>query len=104
MFSCTGTIANMKSPVKPFGKPPAEESIKKLYRVFLKARDEKTLDALLYDLLTPQEVVSIAERLQILTALAHGDTIRKVARKTKTSISKINRGSNVFQFGKTNWK
>jgi Trp operon repressor len=94
----------MKSPVKRSSTEALRERTRSLYRLILGAKDERGLDALLADLLTPREAVSIAERVAILTALAQGDTLREVAKKTHVSIGKVERGSMVFQYGKTDWK
>jgi Trp operon repressor len=94
----------MKSPVKRSSTDALKDRARRLYRLILGARDEKALDALLTDLLTPREVVAITERVAILTALAQGDTLREVAKKTHVSIGKVERGSNVLQYGKTDWK
>jgi Trp operon repressor len=107
MYSCTGTIAYMKSPVKRVSTATdvtLKDRTRRLYRLILGARDEKALDALLSDLLTPAEAVSITERLAILAGLAKGDTLRDVAKKIHVSIGKVERGSNVYQHGKTDWK
>ena len=54
---------------------------------------------LLKDILTPQERDDIAERWQLIQALASGLTQREVAKKCKVSISKVTRGAHELQYG-----
>lgn len=54
---------------------------------------------LLVDILTPQELESLAERWQLIQALATGMPQREIAEKLGLSISKITRGSRMLQFG-----
>lgn len=70
----------------------------------LSSKTPQELEALLGDLLTPQELLSLAERWQILQALVKGMPQREIADTLNTSIGKITRGSRVVQFGKVNWK
>ena len=55
---------------------------------------------LLEDILTPQEIDSLAERWQLVQELAKGTPQREVAEKLSVSISKITRGSRVLQYGR----
>lgn len=75
-----------------------------LYQLILKVKNIKTLEALFTDLLTPQVILSVAERLQIIKSLSKGETQRHIALKLKTSIGKVSRGSRIFQFGDSEWK
>ncbi len=54
---------------------------------------------LLKDILTPQELESVAERWQLVQALAWGMPQREIAKKLDVSISKITRGSRMLQYG-----
>ena len=54
---------------------------------------------LLQDLLTPQELDSLAERWQEVQALASGKPQRQIAEELGLSISKITRGSRVLRYG-----
>ena len=94
----------MKSPVKRSSKEAVDGRLRKLRGLILKAQGDRALDALLSDLLTPHELVSIAERIAILEALGRGDTLRTVASKVHVSMSKVVRGSAVVQYGKSDWK
>lgn len=82
-----------------------KQQIKELCIFFLnEGRDEKTILATLEDLLTPHELISIAERLQILKKLVQGKTHREIAQNLKISIGKVSRGSRILQYGKRNWE
>lgn len=97
----------MKSPVKRVSTSSTEAvrgRLRRLYTLILGVRDEKALNALLSDLLTPAELVSVTERVAILEALGRGDTLRQIAGKVHVSIGKVERGSQVFQYGKSDWK
>ena len=54
---------------------------------------------LLNDILTPQELESVAERWQLIQALASGKPQREIAHDLKLSISKITRGSRMLKYG-----
>lgn len=70
----------------------------------LSSKTPQEMGAFLEDLLTPQELFSLAERWQIIQSLAKGAPQREIADHLNTSISKITRGSRVVQYGKVNWK
>lgn len=72
---------------------------KDLYQLFSAVETEKEAELLLIDLLTPQELDSIAERWQLVKALASGMPQRDIADKLNISISKITRGSRALQYG-----
>jgi TrpR family transcriptional regulator, trp operon repressor len=80
------------------------EEVLELYRLLLKFKSTKKLEALFSDLLTPQEILSVAQRLQILKSLLRGETQRDVAHKLGISIGKVTRGSRILQFGELDWK
>ena len=82
--------------------PPAH--LQALYRLLLTSKTPEDTRLLLEDLLTPQELESIAERVQIIQALVKGMPQREIAEKLHTSIGKITRGSRVVQYGKMDWK
>jgi Trp operon repressor len=100
-------IDYMKSPVKrsnTSSRGAVDERMRKLKGLILGARDGHSLDSLFFDLLTPHERTSIGERVAILEAIARGQTLREVAKKVHVSMGKVERGSNVFQYGKVDWK
>ncbi len=70
-----------------------------LLELFSSINTHEEAEALLEDLLTPQEMASLAERWQLVKELAAGTPQRDIAKKLKLSISKITRGSRVLQYG-----
>lgn len=72
---------------------------RELYQLFAAVKGEKEMEKLMNDLLTPQELVAIAERVQILKQLRLGKPQRQIAADLGVSISTITRGSRVSQFG-----
>lgn len=77
----------------------SKKHIAELYTLFASIKDEKEAKMLLVDILTPQELESLAERWQLIQALATGMPQREIAEKLGLSISKITRGSRMLQFG-----
>lgn len=72
---------------------------KELCELLASIENPKEADVLLQDILTPQEIESIAERWQLIRQLAFGKPQRDVAKDLKISISKITRGSRVLKYG-----
>jgi TrpR family trp operon transcriptional repressor len=70
-----------------------------LYRLFASVKSREEAEKLLLDILTPQEMDSLAERWQLIQELARGTPQRKIAKKLKLSISKITRGSRMMKYG-----
>ena len=79
--------------------PADPHALQDLYRLFASVRTTKESEMLLKDILTPQEVETIAERWKLIQALASGMTQRDVAKKCGVSISKITRGAHELQYG-----
>lgn len=77
----------------------SKKHLAELYALFASVEDEKEAKMLLADILTPQELESLAERWQLIQALAEGMPQRDIAEKLGISISKITRGSRMLQFG-----
>lgn len=73
--------------------------LKGLYALFASVKSEEEAAKLLADLLTPQEMASVAERWQLIQELAKGTPQRDIAKKLNVSISKITRGSRMLQYG-----
>lgn len=73
---------------------------KELCELFAAVGSFKEADLLLQDILTPQEMASLAERWQIVQLLARGVPQREISEKLNVSISKVTRGSRVLQYGK----
>ncbi|MBP6944423.1 transcriptional regulator [Patescibacteria group bacterium] len=81
----------------------ASKHLQELYALFLTPKTTGEMKDLMDDLLTPQELRSVAERWQIIQALTRGMPQREIAERLNTSIGKITRGSRVVQYGKINW-
>lgn len=62
--------------------------------------DDHTLDGFLEDILTPQEIESIAERIELMRQLTSGKTQREIAHDMSISITTVTRGSRVLQYGR----
>lgn len=70
-----------------------------LYDLFAQIENREEAKLLLDDILTPQELASVAERWQLIQALDKGTPQRDIAAKLGLSISKITRGSRMLQYG-----
>jgi TrpR family trp operon transcriptional repressor len=79
--------------------PIEPRHLEELYDLFSSARTSEEAKMLLQDMLTPQELESLAERWQLVQALDSGMPQREIAKKLNISISKITRGSRMLQFG-----
>ncbi len=79
--------------------PVPPKHLQDLYKLFASVESPKEAQALLEDILTPQELASLAERWQLVRELEKGTPQRTIAEKLKISISKITRGSQMLQFG-----
>lgn len=79
--------------------PVSAQHIRDLYRLFASVDSQKEAEMLLVDLLTPQELESLAERWQLIRSLDAGMPQRDIARDLGVSISKITRGSRMLQYG-----
>lgn len=63
----------------------------------VKAND---MSAILEDIMTPQEIVELGERLQLLKKLKSWQTQREIASDMGISVTTVSRWSRVLQFGK----
>ena len=70
-----------------------------LYKLFVSVRNEKEAKILLEDILTPKELQEVAERWQIVRALAAGIPQRTIADNLDVSIATITRGSRALHHG-----
>lgn len=57
------------------------------------------MEALLNDLMTPQEMMEMVERIHLFRQLKAGKTQRAIAEDMGISVTTVNRGSRVLQFG-----
>lgn len=78
----------------------AERHNRDLYDLFASVESAAEAKILLEDILTPQELSSLAERWQLIQLLEEGMPQRDIAEKLGISISKVTRGSNALQYGK----
>ena len=58
------------------------------------------LDGFLEDMLSPQEIETIDERIKIMHALVAGKTQREIAEELELSITTVSRGSRILQYGR----
>ncbi|MDB4979041.1 MAG: hypothetical protein JWM56_1227 [Candidatus Peribacteria bacterium] len=79
--------------------PPAPKHFRELYDLFASIKTSKEAEMLLADILTPQELESVAERWKLIRELDKGTPQRDIAEKLNVSISKITRGSRMLQYG-----
>lgn len=84
--------------------PVSKKHLADLYRLFASVENEKEAEMLIKDILTPQEIESLAERWQLIQALDAGKPQRDIAEKLGISISKITRGSRMMQYGEGGFK
>lgn len=77
-----------------------KHDIDQLCRVFLKIGKSQEVLLVLKDLLTPDELNSVAERLQIFKLLVRGVPHRTISQKLKVSIAKVTRGSHALRRSK----
>lgn len=61
------------------------------------APDTKTLVAALDDLLTPDEIDTMYERVQIIACLKKGYSQRETLKRTGSAIATVNRGAKVMK-------
>lgn len=77
------------------------EYIEELCGLFLKVKNQEQVLALLKDLLTPDEIKTIVERVQIFKMLKKGIPQRKISQDLGISISKVTRGSHAYKISKS---
>jgi len=63
----------------------------------LKAKDPKSMNTILQDLLTPSELSEISKRLQIITLLKTGMPQRQIAETLGVGIATVTRGSRALK-------
>lgn len=78
--------------------------LQELYQLLASVKSPKDAKVLLEDLLTPQELGTLAERWQLVRLLNSGMTQRAISKALKVSISKVTRGSRVLQYGRGGFK
>lgn len=78
--------------------------LKEFCRVLAKIRTPNEALALLKDILTPAELASVAERLQIVKLLKKGVPQRDISRLLRVSIMKVTRGSRALKHSRGGFK
>ena len=99
-YMSTASVAQIKIILIIMKKKHHQE----LFQLLSKMKSTKDAEKLLKDLLTPQELDSIAERWQIVKMLEKRIPHREISEKLGVSISKVTRGSRAFQYGSQGFK
>lgn len=76
-----------------------QDQLHQLVKFFSK-NIEDGFENTLEDLLTPEEIKNIYERIMILQDLKSGITQREIAKKLWVSVGTVSRGSRILQYGK----
>ncbi len=77
-----------------------KKHVKELYQVFSKIKNPAEAKDFLDDILTPQELESIAERWQIVKLLLEGKKSQREIQETLgTAVATITRGSRMIKYG-----
>lgn len=84
-------------PTRDRNKP--SEASERLYGAMLSLRDEEECRRFFSDLLTPQELSTLALRLQVAQMLSEGYTYEKIRAQVSTSSCTITRISTELQYG-----
>jgi Trp operon repressor len=58
------------------------------------------LDGFIEDMMTPQEIEALDERIKIMHALMAGKTQREIAEELQLSITTVSRWSRILQYGR----
>ena len=75
------------------------KSLSQVAKMLFSIQKEKQLRGCLEDLLTPQEIIEIGERIQLCSELLQGKTQRVIAEKLGISVTTVNRGARILKFG-----
>jgi TrpR family trp operon transcriptional repressor len=74
------------------------ESLKLLTDTLWQIQDRDELEKVLEDLMSPWELVEIAERINIIRSLKEGKTQRVIADDLGISVTTVSRGSRVLKY------
>lgn len=77
------------------------ESLKVITDTLWQIKDKKDLEWVLEDLLTPSEVIAIAERVSLLKLLKQGKSQRDVAEELGISVTTVTRWSRLLKYDAT---
>lgn len=75
------------------------KELSKLSKILFSIDNKKELHDFLEDILTPQEIIWISERISLCRELLKGETQRYISSKLWISITTVNRWSRMLQFG-----
>lgn len=78
------------------------ESLKLITDTLWRIKAQEDFSWALEDLLTPSEIVEVADRITILQMLKAGKSQRDIAETLGVSVTTVSRGSRVLQYGKGN--
>jgi len=67
------------------------KSLNQVAKLLFSIKKEKQLHGFLEDILTPQEILEIGERIELCRQLLQGKTQRTIAKKLGISITTVNR-------------
>jgi len=76
-----------------------QDSLTLLSNSLSSIKNQNDMENFLNDLLTPQEVVDISDRINIIKLLKLWKTQRDIAQELWISITTVNRGSRVLKYG-----
>lgn len=76
-----------------------DEASEKLYSAILSLRSAEECRSFFSDLLTPQELLTLAQRLEVAQMLCDGCTYEKIRTRVSASSSTITRVSTELQYG-----
>ncbi|NCQ54728.1 MAG: transcriptional regulator [Candidatus Pacebacteria bacterium CG10_big_fil_rev_8_21_14_0_10_42_12] len=74
--------------------------LNQLADTFLKFESRKEVTDFLKGIMTPQELIEIPQRLEIVRRLKQGDTQRKIAEDLGVGIATVTRGSRELKKGR----
>jgi len=75
------------------------EKLNYIVDIFWQLKTKEDLKKFLEDILTPAEIETLYERLQIIKFLKSGLSQREIAEKLKTSTTTVNRWARVLKYG-----
>lgn len=77
-----------------------DQDRKLLVKTFRRIKSARVLLDFLDDLLTEEEIISLAQRLKIAKLIIAGKTYDEIAEKVKTSTSTVSKIGQVLKYGK----
>lgn len=75
------------------------ENLKLLTDTLWQIEDKKLFQDLLEDLLTPKELNDLVDRINLIKLLNQGLSQREIAEQMEISVTTVNRGSRILQWG-----